>query len=128
MALDAKCLLRLAVFVAGTWVAGGRAHAQMAPAQDPFNHPPAQRKSPLSPGPDEPPDPFEQRNQANLRKAQEVERHKRMVEDAEKLSALAEEIKTAVNKTSRDEFSMDVLRKLAQMDKLTKDIRERMRN
>ena len=59
--------------------------------------------------------------QANL------DRQKRMQADADKLLQLATEIKAEVDHTTKDELSVTVLKKTAEMEKLAHDIRERER-
>jgi hypothetical protein len=56
------------------------------------------------------------------------ERQKRLAQDADKLVALANELKTDVNKTSKDELSMEVIRKAAEIEKLAHDVQSRMKN
>jgi len=64
--------------------------------------------------------------EARRQKAIAEDRHKRMVADAEKLVALANEIKAEVDKTTKDELSVTVLKKTAEMEKLARDIRSRI--
>jgi len=56
------------------------------------------------------------------------DRQRRMAADAEKLVKLANEIKDEVNKTTKDELSVTVVKKTAEMEKLARDIRSRMTN
>ena len=56
------------------------------------------------------------------------ERHKRLEDDAAKLQALTTELKSEVDKANKDELSLDVMRKAAQIEKLAHDVQNRMRN
>ena len=63
-----------------------------------------------------------------LEKLREDERHKRLLADTEKLLALSTELKDEVDKTSKDELSVDVVRKAAEIEKLAHDVKERMKS
>jgi len=56
------------------------------------------------------------------------DRHKRLAQDADKLVALSNELKTDVSKAGKDELSMDVIRKAAEIEKLAHDVQSRMKN
>ena len=66
-------------------------------------------------------------NEARM-KAFNVERHKRLEDDAGKLLALSTELKTDVDKTDKDELSLEVMRKAAEIEKLAHDVQSRMKN
>ena len=53
-------------------------------------------------------------------------RHKRLAEDADRLLALSTELKADVDKTPKDELSLEVVRKAAEIEKLAHDVRQRM--
>jgi hypothetical protein len=55
-------------------------------------------------------------------------RHKRLEDDAEKLLALSTELKTDVDKANKDELSLDVMHKAAEIEKLAHDVQSRMKN
>ena len=67
-------------------------------------------------------------NPARLEHMREDDRRKRLLADTEKLVALSTELKEEVDKTSKDELSLDVIRKAAELEKLAHDVRERMKN
>ena len=54
-------------------------------------------------------------------------RHTRMEADAAKLLELSTELKADVDKAGKDELSLEVIRKAAEIEKLAHDVRERMR-
>lgn len=62
------------------------------------------------------------------KKAINDDRHKRLEDDADKLLALSNELKTDVDKTDKDELSMDVIRKAGEIEKLAHDVQSRMKN
>lgn len=74
------------------------------------------------------PDPLRERMDAERLKAMNDDRHKRLVADANKLLALATELKAEVDKSNKNELSVTVMKKAAEMEKLAKDLKERMRD
>ncbi len=61
-------------------------------------------------------------------KALNDDRHKRLEDDVSKLQALTTELKTDVDKANKDELSLDVVRKAAEIEKLAHDVQSRMKN
>ena len=59
-------------------------------------------------------------------RALNIERQKRMVGDANKLLALAKELNEEVASTNTGSFTADQLRKIAEIEKLARSVRERM--
>lgn len=55
-------------------------------------------------------------------------RQKRIVDDTAKLLQLATELKAAVDKTTKDQLSLDVIRKAEEIEKLARDVKQRMKN
>lgn len=74
------------------------------------------------------PDPLRDKMEAARAKGLRDDRHKKLESDADKLLALATELKSEVDKTSKDELSVDVVKKAGEMEKLAHDLKERMRN
>ena len=62
--------------------------------------------------------------QAKLRN---VERQKQLVADAQKLLSLANELKTDVDKSTKDTLSLDVIRKADEIEKLAHTVKEKMK-
>jgi hypothetical protein len=56
------------------------------------------------------------------------DRRKRLVADTDKLLQLATELKVDVDKSSPNELSVTVIEKATEMEKLSHDVKERMRN
>lgn len=66
--------------------------------------------------------------QAERLKAVNDDRHKKLVSDVDKLISLTNELKTDVDKTNKDELSLDVMRKAQEIEKLAHDVQSRMKN
>jgi hypothetical protein len=60
-------------------------------------------------------------------KLRNVERQKQLVEDTQKLLSLANELKTDVDKSTKDTLSLDVIRKADEIEKLAHTVKEKMR-
>jgi hypothetical protein len=56
------------------------------------------------------------------------DRHKRLSQDVDKLLALTNELKADVDKTNKDELSVEVIRKAGEIEKLAHDVQSRMKN
>jgi hypothetical protein len=89
---------------------------------------------PIQPGP--PPifgespnsnDPMERERQEKLAKARNSDRQKQLVKDTDKLLSLAKELKEDVDKSNEDTLSVDVVKKAAEIEKLAKSVKDRMR-
>lgn len=123
-------MLCAAALVVG-WGAGlhggsGVVHAQktqqpkippyMQPGPDPLNPTPAL------------PDPVRAKMDEERMKAMNDDRHKRLAADVDKLLALSTELKTDVDKTTKDELSVEVIKKAQEIEKLAHDVQSRMKN
>ena len=67
------------------------------------------------------------RMEENAAKARNTDRFKRLQSDTDKLLKLSTELKEDVDKSTKNELSLDVIRKAAEVEKLAHDIKERMR-
>jgi hypothetical protein len=63
----------------------------------------------------------------NAARSRSEERHKRLVDDTAKLLQLSNELKSDVDKATKDELSVQVIQKAAEIEKLAHDVRERMK-
>ena len=84
----------------------------------------------VSPGFGEPPnpaDPMQRQQQQRMEKARNVDRQKQLEQDTDKLLALAKELKEEVSKSNKDTLSIDVVKKAAEIEKLAKSVKDRMR-
>jgi hypothetical protein len=85
---------------------------------------------PSAPGFGEPPnpaDPIQRQQQQRMEKARNVDRQKQLEQDTDKLLALAKELKEEVSKSNKDTLSIDVVKKAAEIEKLAKSVKDRMR-
>ncbi|AFL88282.1 hypothetical protein Terro_2362 [Terriglobus roseus DSM 18391] len=55
------------------------------------------------------------------------DRQKKMLADADQLLAMAQQLKTAVDQTKKDELSVQVIKQADQIEKLAKSVKDRMR-
>lgn len=67
-------------------------------------------------------------NAMKLEHMREDERRKRLLADTAKLLQLSTELREQVNKSAKDELSLDVVRKAAEIEKLARDVKERMKS
>lgn len=67
-------------------------------------------------------------NALKLEHMREDERHKRLESDMAKLVELTNQLKVEVDKATKDELSLDVVRKAAEIEKLAHDVKERMKS
>lgn len=72
-------------------------------------------------------DPMERQRQEKMEKARNADRQKQLVADTDKLLALAKELKEDVDKSNKDMLSIDVVKKAAEIEKLAKSVKDRMR-
>ena len=61
-------------------------------------------------------------------KAMNDDRHKRLALDVDRLLALSNELKSDLDKANKDELSVTVIRKAAEIEKLAHDVQSRMKN
>jgi nitric oxide reductase activation protein len=55
------------------------------------------------------------------------EKQKKLLDDSEKLVQMAAELKVSVDKSNKNELSLDVVRKAEAVEKLAKSLKERIR-
>jgi len=60
-------------------------------------------------------------------KARNNDRQKKLIEDTERLLALANELKLDVDKTNKDTLSLDVIKKADEIEKLAHSVKEKMK-
>ena len=78
--------------------------------------------------PPDAPNPMSGLNASKLEHMREDERHKRLATDTARLVELTNQLKEEVEKTSKDELSVDVVKKAAEIEKLAHDVKERMKS
>jgi hypothetical protein len=72
-------------------------------------------------------DPMQRQRQEKMEKARNVDRQKQLEKDTDKLLSLAKELKEDVGKSNADTLSVDVVKKAAEIEKLAKSVKDRMR-
>lgn len=72
-------------------------------------------------------DPLAARNGLRLEHMREDERRKRLQADMARLVELTNQLKAEVDSTAKDELSVTVVRKAAEIEKLAHDVKERMK-
>jgi hypothetical protein len=102
---------------------GQRSSAQQQQQQQPQLQ---QQGPPLTPTvpPEMGPGPQMEQDQAKMRN---VDRQKQLVNDTEKLLALANELKLDVDKSNKDTLSLDVIKKADEIEKLAHSVKEKMK-
>jgi hypothetical protein len=74
------------------------------------------------------PDPMRVHMDEERLKAMNDDRHKRLSADVDRLLALTNELKSSVDKANKDQLSLEVMRKAAEIEKLAHDVQSRMKN
>ena len=72
-------------------------------------------------------DPIELRMERDRQKALQKERFESLKKDTDKLLKLATELKESVDKATKDTLSLEVIRKTEEVEKLAKQVREKMK-
>jgi len=80
--------------------------------------------TPLGAPPDMPVNPAMVQEQAKMRN---FDRQKQLVLDTQKLLALANQLKSDVDKSNKDTLSLDVIRKADEIEKLARSVKEKMK-
>lgn len=73
------------------------------------------------------PTPADIRFEKEMEKARNKERHESLKKDTDKLHKLATELKEGVDKSSKDMLSLEVIKKCEEIEKLAKNVREKMK-
>lgn len=76
----------------------------------------------------QPLDPAQARMMKDMMKERNVLRQKQIVTDTDHLLDLARQLKDAVDKSSKDELSLDVVNTASEIEKLAKSVKEKMRD
>jgi hypothetical protein len=110
------------------------AHTQNSgTSQTPLTSPPPRPTSILLPEANRPPDAnaqMEMRDQQNKKQnfaAANAERKKQISDDSTRLLKMASDLKAAVDKTSKDTLSLDVIRKADEIERLAHNVKEKMK-
>ena len=68
------------------------------------------------------------RQQEKLAETAEAERRKQLADETAQLLQLATELKAAVDKSNKNEMSLEVIRKADQVEKLAHDVKQKLRS
>ena len=71
--------------------------------------------------------PVNQSLQEQIEKGRQSERQKKLIADTDRLLALANELKIDVDKTTKDQMSIQVIHKAEEIEKLARSVKERMK-
>lgn len=107
-----------------------RAHAQFAPPSSSSPSTSGRNPNPRDRGlsDDSPTDPLGAQQEARRQRAAMDERQRKMQEDTARLLKLAEELKAEMEKTNKFQMSVDVIRKAEEIEKLARDVKNRMKS
>ena len=116
----------LLLALAALW--GGSRGVTAAQTQQPFpaTPSPSSANAPFGAEPD-PNDPMQRQREQKMEKARNVARQQDLVRDTDKLLALAKELKEEVNQSNKDTLSVEVVKKAAEIERLAKSVKDRMR-
>jgi hypothetical protein len=70
---------------------------------------------------------WQQQQQKKMEKQANLQRQQDIRKDSEKLLELATELKQSVDKSNENTLSMDVIKKAEQIEKLAKQVKEKMK-
>lgn len=73
-------------------------------------------------------DPVKAHMDVERMKAMNDDRQKRLAADVDRLLALTNELKSSLDKTNKDELSVEVIKKAAEIEKLARDVQSRMKS
>lgn len=124
--LRGKQLRRLAILPLGavTLMALGNGYA--GALQNDVSRPTSQPPSQYGEAQDQR-DPTTRLREEKLEKERNNERQLLLVRDTDRLLALARDLKAEVDKSNKDTLSIDVVKKAAEIEKLAKSVKDRMR-
>jgi hypothetical protein len=114
-----------ALLLAGSWANLHTISAAQMQQQQP---PSMQVPPPFGQQPSEPNDPMQRQRLEKMEKARNADRQKHLVQDTNKLLALAKDLKEEVDKSNQDTLSVDVVKKAGEIEKLAKSVKDRMRS
>ncbi len=115
----------LFILVLGVGLHGSSCAAQSTSASQEPSTLSSRPNSPLHP--EEPPDPMVHRAEQRMVERRNSERQKNLTTDTDKLLELAQQLKVEVDKSSKDQLSVDVVKRAEQIEKLAKSVKEKMR-
>ena len=121
-------MVAVLLMIAG-WAAGHSVTAAQMPSAQAPQLPASQGPGgspPFDSAPD-PNDPMVRQRMEKMEKARNTQRQEQLQRDTDKLFDLAKELKDQVDKSNKDTLSIDVVKKAAEIEKLAKSVKDRMR-
>ncbi len=89
--------------------------------------PPSMHSGPGAPRGDAEHDALTHRAEERMSARRNEDRQKALVADTQKLLAMAEQLKVEVDKSSKDQLSVDVYKQAEQIEKLARSVKDKMR-
>ena len=117
-----------ALLVAGSWVVVSGAGLSTIFAAQMQQQPPSVQVPPAFGQPAEPTDPMQRQRLEKMEKARNADRQKHLVQETDRLLALAKELKEEVDKSNEDTLSVNVVKKAGEIEKLARSVKDRMRS
>lgn len=93
----------------------------------PRGNPPPQGVPPLDDQLGSPEDPLAAMREAGRVRAVANERQKKIADETAKILQLATELKSEVDKTTKDQMSLETIRKAEEIERLAHDVKQRMK-
>ncbi|NYF80374.1 hypothetical protein [Granulicella arctica] len=84
-------------------------------------------RAPFGPGNSTDTNPLSPAAQEQMERSRQTDRQKKLIADTNRLLTLATELKTDMDKTSKDTMSLDVIKKAEEIEKLAHSVKERMK-
>jgi glucose/arabinose dehydrogenase len=82
---------------------------------------------PIPGGESEPQDPMQRKVLHDAAKKRNLERQEQLTADTKKLLELAQQLKAEVDKSNKDQLSLDVVKKAEEIEKLAKSVKDKMK-
>jgi hypothetical protein len=117
----------VAILVAVSWTCRSSLSQAQVQQQMPTIPSPSPAAPPGFGEPPNPADPMLRQQQQRMEKARNADRQKQLEQDTDKLLALAKALKEEVSKSNKDTLSVDVVKKAAEIEKLAKSVKDRMK-
>ncbi|WP_263385371.1 hypothetical protein [Granulicella arctica] len=105
----------------------GVADAALAQLSTPTGIPPQSARTPYGAKSREDENPMAPNAMEQIEKGRQTERQKKLIADTDRLLALANELKMDMDKTTKDAMSIQVIKKAEEIEKLARNVKERMK-
>lgn len=116
------------LFVLAASSAAAQSHSAPASAPSTAVPDPSSNSSPALFSNSSPPDPNQVHMMREMEKERSVLRQKEIVDETNQLLDLAKQLKDAVDKSNRNQLSLNVVNTAAEIEKLAKSVKQKMRD